>query len=114
MREPSVDRRHEPAVERPGSTRAELPALAAVLGLLGTCDALLLAAAAYGRMGPVYGLVLHAALMGVAAASAQHRIVGDRTPWVIGLVATAIAGPLGALGGNTVTKDGLLAALNRN
>ncbi len=99
MQEASVGRRPEGGSGGGRGVSAGLPALAAVLGLLGACDSLLLLAAMHGRMGVAYGVAVHAALIAIAVASGRHCIVGDRTPWVVGLIATAVAGPLGAAGG---------------
>lgn len=97
MQNPSVDRRPEPT--RQSSDTPSMPrVLAAVLGVLGACDMLLLVTAVYGLMPLVYGVAAHAALIAVAAVGAVNRIAGNRAPWAIGLLATAVAGPLGALG----------------
>jgi len=71
--------------------------VAGMFGLLAVAESLLFIIVASGEIGLWLGLLLHGFLIAAATDRLRRCHVGDKSLWTIGLLTTALVGPLGAI-----------------
>ena len=69
-----------------------------VFGLIAAAECLLLVGSASGRIDLIFAVIAHVVLVAILAVWLKRSFSGDWTLWILGLIATALAGPLGAIG----------------
>jgi hypothetical protein len=67
------------------------------IGFLGAAECLLFIGIVSGTIGIMPGILVHVLSVATAACRLKRDLTGDKAEWVIGLLASAVAGPLGCI-----------------